>query len=145
MRVLIVEDNLQCALAIMEKVPEVEWVHLRTGLEGILTLTNYQIAWDALLLDMNLPGFVEHPWLEPLQWMPRFFKIEGDAVLRLAKLLKDPPKVIIAISGVPANNDQLIALGATHRVDGKIPAAIREILLMHYSPAISAPNGDIVQ
>jgi len=145
MRVLIVEDNIPCAVAIMSAVPEVEWVHVRTGIEGIIALTKYQMYWDALLLDMNLPGFVEHPWLEPLQWMPRFFKIEGDTVLQVAKAMQNSPKVIIAISGVPLNNDGLIALGATHRVDGKVPAGIREILLMHYSPAISAPNGDIVQ
>ena len=82
----------------------------------------------AVLLDMNLPGWTEWPWLEPLPWLPRQLKLEGNVVLKMIQEMRDGPKVTVAISGIPQNNAWFMANGATHDAGGKDPAKIRKCL-----------------
>jgi len=56
--------------------------------------------------------------------------LEGEVVLQLVNALVVRPPVVIAISGVPANNDRLVQIGGvTHNAGGKDPQVIRRILM----------------
>lgn len=130
MRALLVEDNLECAQAITAAVPEWEWAHARTGMDALLTLLSPLALFDAVLLDMDLPAFAEVGWLEPLRWEQRLFYFQGEVVLRLLNKLAVRPQIVMAISGVPGNNDRLVAVGGiTHNANGKDPRVIRGILM----------------
>ena len=127
-RILLVEDNLEEAGTIVAAFPDAEITYAPTGLDAMMALLWSEHPFAAVLLDMNLPGWTEWPWLEPLRWLPRHLRVEGSCVLKLVTDLREGPNVVVAISGIPENNAWFMQNGATHDAGGKDPAKIRACL-----------------
>lgn len=130
MRVLMVEDCPDSAQAIVDALGQRhEVVRAEDGMRALGALTDLG-PFDALLLDENLPGYVRTPTQLTAEGARERvpYTLEGSQLLGLVMLLRDRPRVIVAMSGIKQNNDRLCLLGATHRADGKDPEAIRRIL-----------------
>lgn len=128
-RVLLVEDNAECADKIQRRLRTEGWDVLlaENGIEALYAVTS-PLEVDAILLDMNLPAFCE-VWTPVANWQRdnRAYLFEGVTLLRLLRRSGRLP-FIVAISGIPLNNDMLMSEGANARVDGKDPDLIVKVL-----------------
>ena len=109
-------------------------VHVENGLEALRAMAG-PTAFDALVVDFNLPAFQEktHP-MSMLERIPRTYLFEGDSFLAVARCMTDRcPKIIIAFSGIPGNNDWLMQAGAIGRIEGKDADALTRILATLFS------------
>jgi len=130
-RILLLEDSRSNAAPVIRACTGLGWdvVHVENGLEALRAMAG-PTAFDALVVDFNLPAFQEktHP-MSMLERIPRTYLFEGDSFLAVARCMTDRcPKIIIAFSGIPGNNDWLMQAGAIGRIEGKDADALTRLL-----------------
>jgi len=137
-RILLLEDSRSLAAPVIRACVGLGWeiVHVENSVEALRALAG-QSAFDALVVDYNLPAFREEGHiLSNLERIPRKYPFEGDAFLAIAKCMTDRcPKIIIAFSGIPGNNDWLMKAGAIGRIEGKDADGLTRMLATLFSEA----------
>ena len=135
-RILLLEDSRSSAAPVIRACTGLGWeiVHVENGLEALRAMAG-PTAFDALVVDFNLPAFQEktHP-LSMLERIPRTYLFEGDSFLAVARCMTERcPKIIVAFSGIPGNNDWLMKAGAIGRIEGKDADGLTRMLAGMFS------------